>query len=187
MPIDGATGFSRDNSDQLITPGFRCGSRPGLLEHPDGHGPHIVQRRVVAALVEPLLGLVPAVLGAVAEGEQRFLATQLGTAARDVENLVGLHVHTHALRTQLAGHGDKGAVMAGVAAQVRHRDEHLARVTDRQPAIRSTPACRFQPGVTHPGGAGTQIGQIFAAGRHRDGGLVDVEGHAVASPAQYSP
>ena len=28
MPIDGATGLSRDSSDQLITPGFRCGSRP---------------------------------------------------------------------------------------------------------------------------------------------------------------
>ena len=28
MPIDGATGFNRDSSDQLITPGFKCGSSP---------------------------------------------------------------------------------------------------------------------------------------------------------------
>ncbi|SHU86448.1 Uncharacterised protein [Mycobacteroides abscessus subsp. abscessus] len=28
MPIDGATGLSRASSAQLITPGFRCGSRP---------------------------------------------------------------------------------------------------------------------------------------------------------------
>ena len=28
MPMDGATGLSLDNSDQVITPGLRCGSRP---------------------------------------------------------------------------------------------------------------------------------------------------------------
>ncbi len=28
IPMDGATGFSRSMSCQLITPGFRCGSRP---------------------------------------------------------------------------------------------------------------------------------------------------------------
>ena len=28
MPIDGATGLSRDSSAQLMTPGLRCGSRP---------------------------------------------------------------------------------------------------------------------------------------------------------------
>ena len=28
IPIDGATGLSRDISDQLITPGFRWGSSP---------------------------------------------------------------------------------------------------------------------------------------------------------------
>ena len=28
IPIDGATGFSRDNSDHDITPGFKCGNNP---------------------------------------------------------------------------------------------------------------------------------------------------------------
>ncbi|CNL26574.1 Uncharacterised protein [Mycobacterium tuberculosis] len=28
MPIEGATGLSRESSDQLITPGFRCGNSP---------------------------------------------------------------------------------------------------------------------------------------------------------------
>ena len=184
MPIDGATGLSRDSSAQLITPGFRCGSRPGLLEHPDRHRPHVVQRRVVAALVEPLLGLRPARLRTVTEGEQGFLATQFGTAARDVEDLVGLHEHPRALGTQLARHRDERAVVAGVAAQMRHRDEHLARIRDRQPAARTAAAGRFQAGVAHPGRAGTQIREILAAGGQRDRRLVDVEGDTVAGSTQ---
>lgn len=28
MPIDGATGLRRAISDQLITPGFKCGNNP---------------------------------------------------------------------------------------------------------------------------------------------------------------
>ena len=58
--------------------GVQVRQQPGLLEHPDRHRPHVVQRGVVAALVQPLPGLRPPRLGSVAESEQRFLATQFG-------------------------------------------------------------------------------------------------------------
>ncbi len=118
--------MSRDSSDHVITPGFRCGSRPGLLEHADRHRAHVVQCGVVAALVEPLAGFVPPRLWPVTEREKRFLATKFGTATGDVEYLVGLHEHAEALGAQLAGNGDEGAVVAGVAAQMGDGDEHLA-------------------------------------------------------------
>ena len=144
MPIDGATGLSRDSSDQRHHAGVQVRQQPGLLQHPDRHRPHVVQRRVVAALVEPLAGLVPPRLGTVAEREKRFLAAQFGTAAGDVEDLVGLHVHAEALGAQLARDGDERAVVAGVAAQMGDGDEHLARIADRQPPVRPAPTRRRQ-------------------------------------------
>ena len=77
--------------------GIQVWQQTGLFENADRHRPHVVQRRVVAALVEPLASLVPPRLGAVTEGEKRFLATQFGSPAGDVEDLVGLHVHAEAL------------------------------------------------------------------------------------------
>ena len=161
--------------------------QPGLLEHADRHRPHVVQRGVIATLVEPLLGLVPACLRAVAQGEKRFLATQFGAAPGHVEDLVGLHVHAHALGAQLAGHRDERAVVAGVAAQMGDGNEHLARVADRQPAVRAAPTRGRQARVADPGSARTEIRQVVAAGGHRDGRFVDVERHAVAGPPQHSP
>ncbi len=86
--MDGATGLSRCRSCQLSTPGIQVRQQPGLLEHPDGHRPHVRQRVVIAVRVEPLACLPPAVLGAVAEGEKRFLAAEGGALPRDVEHLV---------------------------------------------------------------------------------------------------
>ena len=88
----------------------------GLLQHPDGHRPHVVQRGVIASLVEPLAGFGPPSLRSVAEREKCFLATQFGTTPGHVEDVVGLHVHAHPLGAQLARHGDERAVVAGVAA-----------------------------------------------------------------------
>ena len=59
--------------------GVEVRQQAGLLEHPDRHRPHVGQRRVVALLVEPLPRLGPAVLGPVAQGEQRLQAPQLPT------------------------------------------------------------------------------------------------------------
>ena len=91
-----------------------------------------------------------------------------------------------ALGAQLAGHRDERAVVAVVPAQMRHRDEHLAGVADREPAGGASPSRRLQTGVTHPRGAATQIGQVVAAGRHRNGRLVDVQHHPVARPTQHT-
>ena len=60
----------------------------GLLQHPDRHRAHVGERVVVAVRVEPLAGLVPAVLGPVAEGEQRLLAAQRRALPGDLEHLV---------------------------------------------------------------------------------------------------
>ena len=68
---------------------------------------------------------------------------------------------------------------------MRHRDEHLAGVADRQPSRAATPSGRLQAGVAYPGGAATQVGQIVAAGGHRDRRLVDVQRHPVAGPPQH--
>ncbi len=161
--------------------------QPGLLQHPDRHRAHVIQRRVVAALVEPLSRLVPARLRPITEGEQRLLATQFGAPAGHVENLVGLHVHAHPRGAQLARHRHERAVVAGVAAQMRDGDEHLARVGHRQPAIRPAAARRLQPRVTNPRCAGAQIGQVLATGGQRDRGLVDIERHPVTGPPQHPP
>ena len=56
--------------------GVEVRQQPGLLEHPDRHRPHVGERGVVALLVEPRPGLGPAVLGPVAEGEQRLEAAR---------------------------------------------------------------------------------------------------------------
>ena len=112
--------------------GVQVWQQAGLLQHPDRHRPHVVKGRVVAAFVEPLPGLVPSGLRAVAEGEQGLLATEFGAAAGHIEDLVGLHVHARALGAQFARNGDERAVVAGVAAQMCDWNEHLARVTHRQ-------------------------------------------------------
>jgi hypothetical protein len=167
--------------------GIQMRQQPGLFQHPDRHGTHVVQRRVVAALIEPLPRLVPSRLRPVAKGEQRLLATQFGAPAGHVEDLVGLHVHAHTGGAQLARHGHEGAVMAGVAAQMRDGDEHLARIADRKSPIEAATACGLQTRITHARSAGTQVGQVVAAGSHRDRGLVDIECDTVAGPPQHPP
>ncbi len=161
--------------------------QPGLLQHPDRHRPHVVQRRIVATLVEPLPGLVPSRLGSVTEREQRLLTTQLGTATRHLEDLVGLHVHAGALRPQLARDRDERAVVAGVAAQMGDRNEHLARIAHRQPSSGSATAGGLQTRVTDTGRACAQIRKVIAARGHRDRGFLHVECYAVACSAQDSP
>ena len=107
----------------------------GLLEHPDRHRAHVVQRRVVAALVEPLpascqrsSGRSPSVKSA---------SLQPSSAPRRATSRISSGSMNMPLpcRAQLAGDRDERAVVAGVAAQVRDRDEDLARIADRQPAV----------------------------------------------------
>ncbi len=150
----------------------------GLLEHPDGHRPDVVEGRVVARRVEPLAGLRPAVLGPVAEGEERLLAAERRALAGDGENLVGREVR----RRQLVRCGRDGAVVAAVPAQPGERDEDLLGVGDDAGA-----AGVGQPLVAHAGGRGGEVEQVVVAGAEQLLGLGDVEGDTVAGAAQDAP
>src|SRR5674536_300826 len=68
--------------------GVEVWQQSGLLQHRDRARPDIVQGGAVAAAVQPVPGGRPAVLGAVAESEQRLLATQRRALSGDVEYLV---------------------------------------------------------------------------------------------------
>ncbi|MFI5426900.1 hypothetical protein [Aeromicrobium sp. UC242_57] len=89
MPIDGATGFSRDISAGTVDAGIQVWQQSGLLQHHDAHGSDVLERRVVAGFLEPGLGLGPPVLGPVTQREQRLLAAQRRTVARDGTHFVG--------------------------------------------------------------------------------------------------
>ena len=144
-----------------------------LLQHRDGAGPDVGQRVVVAALVEPLPGLGPAVLGPVAEGEQGLLAARRGAVAGDLQHLL----HLEEGRRHPVGHGDEGAVVAAVAAQPGERDEHLAGVRDHAGA-----ALAGHGGVADPAGGLGQGRQLLAAGVEQDLGLGRVQRLARARP-----
>ena len=93
----------------------------GLFQHADRRGPDVGERVVVAAGVQPLPGLVPAVLRPVAQGEQRLLAAEGGALPRDGEDLVGLQVGA----VQPVRDRRERAVPAAVPAQPGQRDEDL--------------------------------------------------------------
>ena len=147
----------------------------GLLQHPDGHGPHVGQGVVVAAGAQPVPRLPPAVLGPVAEREQRLLAAERRALAGDREHLVRGEVGA----VQPAGHGDEGAVAAPVPAEPGQRDEHLARIGDDTGA----PGGR-EPRVADPAGVRQQGGQLLAAGMHQRGRLARVQRLAVPGAGQ---
>ena len=83
-----------------------------------------------AVVVEPRACFRPALFGAVAEGEQGFLASECRALAHDREHLLVAHEHGLALLQELAGGVDEDAVVASVATEGRERHEHLARVGD---------------------------------------------------------
>ena len=153
--------------------------QPGLLQHPDRHRPHVVQGRVVALLVEPLPGPRPAVLGSVAEGEQRLGAAQLGAPPGDVEHLVGGEVHALAGALEVPGRGDERAVVAPVAAQPGQWDEHLGGVGHHTRTTR-----RLEARVTDPGRDLTQPLQVLPPGGQQHRSLVDVERRTALGPGQ---
>ena len=151
------------------------GQQAGFLQDADRHGPYVGQGVVVAAGVEPLAGLAPAVLRPVAEGEQGFLAAHCGALASDIEDLVRLQVQA----VQPVRDGGEGAVPAAVPAQPGQRDEDLARVGDRL-----WPIGRLQACVPGPARVGQQGLQVIAAGVEEDRRLVQVERLAVPGPRQ---
>ncbi len=155
--------------------GVEVRQQPGALEDGDRRRADVGQRRVVAAFVQPRLGLGPALLGAVAEGEQRLLAAQRGALGGDRDDLLDVEER----RRNPPGDGRERAVVAAVAAQAGQRDEHLARIGDD-----ARPAGLDQSGVADPGRGRHQVGQIVAARGQQHGRLGDVQARAVPRPAQ---
>ena len=136
----------RDRLEPLeVLPGHDAGvevrQQPGLLQHPDRHRADVGERVVVAVRVQPLAGLRPAVLGPVAEGEQRLLAAHLRALPGDLQDLVRAEVRG----VEPAGDGGERAVAAAVAAQPGQRDEDLAAVGDHARAGPPPPAPRRVP------------------------------------------
>ena len=87
----------------------------GLLEHPDGHGPHVGERVVVPVGVEPVAELAAkrSMLGAVGEIHRRLLPK-----ARIPVAAIALNNRHHGLRRDEAGQVVNVAVgvVAGDAA-----------------------------------------------------------------------
>ena len=105
-------------------PGVQVGQESGALEHQPGHRLQVGEGGVAAEVGECVAGGAIAVLGAVAQGEQGFLAPRLGTLLRDLQHLlreeIGCIEPARGLR--------EGAVVAHVAAEPGEGDEHLARI-----------------------------------------------------------
>ena len=87
IPIDAQTGRSASSSARVITPGFRCGSRPGLLEHEPRAALEVLERRLAAERAQLLARDLVAQLRLVAEREERLAAARRGAGARDREHL----------------------------------------------------------------------------------------------------
>jgi hypothetical protein len=155
---------------------IEVGQQAGLLQDPDGHRPHVGQGVVVAVRVQPLAGGLPAVLGTVAEREERFLAAHGRTLAGDLQDLVRAEVRGF----ELVRDGGEGAVTAPVPAEPGERDEHLAAVGDDPGAAR-----RIEPGVTDPRGGGQQLVEGRTARVQQRGRLGLVERLAIAGTGQH--
>ena len=150
-------------------PGVEVREQSRLLDHADRDRAHVLERRGVAALVEPGARHGVPVLGPVAEREQRLLAPRPPPRLGDRDDLVGRQVG----RVDARGRLRERAVVAAVAAEHRERDEDLARVGDGvAPAEVAQARRRWR----------MRRVEVVAAGGHQRGGLVEREGLALPRP-----
>src|SRR5699024_2295167 len=131
---------------------------------------------------EPVAGLGPALLRAVPEGEQGFLAARLRAAAAELHHLIGLEEHALARGAELPRNGDERAVVAPVAAQPGEWDEDLAGVGDDPGS-----ALVDESGVPAGRGECAEGVQILPARREEDGRLGGVERQAVCRTPKGAP
>ena len=109
--------------------GIEVRQQAGLLEYQLRHRLQIVERRFVAEFGQRLPRRAVAPFRLVAQGEQRLLAAGRCARPRNIQHLLRRHVGGFAPARRLR----EGAVMADVAAEMRQRDEHLARIADPRP------------------------------------------------------
>ncbi len=118
-----------------------------LAQHQAAHRRQIFDRGLVTQRRQRIARRLVAQLRLVAQGEQRLGAARRLTGTGDGEDLLRRQVGRLAGPRPLG----KGTVVADVAAQVRQRNEDLARVRD-QPAVAAIaqPCCvRHQLGKLH--------------------------------------
>ena len=88
MPWLADTARRRASSSAPRAPALAWGRRPVSSTHGAARGHQVVDRRGVAVLVEPAAGRRVAVLGALAQGEQRLVAAGAPPGAGDGQHLV---------------------------------------------------------------------------------------------------
>ena len=133
--------------------GVGVGQQAGLLEHGGAGRGQVVDGRGVAVVGQPLGGGRVAVLGALAQGEERLVAAGGPSGPGDVEDLVEREVG----RLQPGRGLGEGAVAAPVAAQHGQRDEDLGR--EGHPGAEGR--------VAHGGRPGHELGQRGGQQRRR--------------------
>ena len=133
-------------------------------------------------LVQPLPGLRPAVLGPVAERQQRLLAAHRSALAHDGEHLLRRHVHGLVLAQQLPRGVDEDAVVAPIATQRGQRDEHLAGVGDHPSA-----AGGRQTLVTERAGQIEQLLEPGAVGTQQRRSRGDIQRFTAAGQIEGAP
>ena len=111
------------------------GEEAGLFEYEPGDVGQVVDRRVVAVPVEPLLRNRIALLRSLTQSEQGLVAPHRSSPPGDVEDLLGQEVRGGQSGRRLR----EGAVAAAVTAEHGEGDEDLWAVGDAT-AVRPVPA-----------------------------------------------
>ena len=112
-------------------PGVGVGQQARGVQHEARHGGHIVDSALIAVTVEPVAGHRVSQLGALAQSEQRFVASVAGPDPGDVEHLVRGQVGGFEPGRRLR----ERAVSAAVPAQLGQRYEDLGRVRDPRAVV----------------------------------------------------
>jgi hypothetical protein len=100
------------------------GEEAGLLQDEPAHVDEVVDGGGETVVLQPLLGQRVAQLGALAQGEERLVATGVPSGPGDAQDLLGGEVGRGEAGRRLG----EGAVAAAIAAEHGEGDEDLGRV-----------------------------------------------------------
>ena len=125
--------------------GVGVGEEAGLLQYESAHVDEVVDSGGETVVLQPCLRQRVAQLGALAQGEERLVATGFLAGAGDAQDLLGGEVGGGEAGRRLG----EGAVAAAVPAEHGERDEDLGRVGHPTPVSL----------VAHAAGQRRQVGQ----------------------------